>query len=303
MRTAYGTWTFGDLFASVPHYGGDQFYVPLLNGVPANPAGSRLFTDIWSQFFFVGYGGQLYTLLTGDQLIAGWSLNSWQGDTGQTGPDGFPGAGGVQVPLGSPPLATLPSFVWAGPYTPSPDGTSISGGTGSLTTADGFWTFGTARGGGSYDLVLNGVPVSVTAAGPTAYTATNMQVNSHGCLFFQMPDTTWQVWNCHQANPSRGPTSSPIPIQLNFSPPLPIVPMSSSVGTFLTMVTTMMSDRSTFTGTLTIGLDPHGQQSTVAMGSSTLVTNITPFNPQGPVTVTATQNGSSIVAQINAGGT
>src|SRR5439155_22642000 len=89
------------------------------------------------------------------------------------------------------------------PYTPSADGTAISGGTGILTTRDGLWTFG-ASGGGGWQLMRNGVPVWVQGSQPvsigsstpgTTYVVTNVQVNSHGCLFFQTTDTVWHVWN------------------------------------------------------------------------------------------------------------
>ena len=61
VKNAYGTWTLGDLFASVPHYGGGQFYTPLLNGKPCNPA----YLCAWAQSFEVDFGGNLYSLFTG----------------------------------------------------------------------------------------------------------------------------------------------------------------------------------------------------------------------------------------------
>jgi hypothetical protein len=43
------------------------------------------------------------------------------------------------------------------PYTPSADGTTISGGSGSLTTADGVFSFGS--GSGNWPPYLNGTPI------------------------------------------------------------------------------------------------------------------------------------------------
>ncbi len=43
-----------------------------------------------------------------------------------------------------------------GSLTISPDGSIIRGGTGSLVTASGMWTFGTDRSGGNWDILLNG---------------------------------------------------------------------------------------------------------------------------------------------------
>jgi hypothetical protein len=85
--------------------------VPLLKGKPANPAGSAPNDQIFAEFLFVGRGGNAYALFTGDQFLSVCSLNSWQGYNGQDGPDGFPGAGTVQVPVGSPTPAALPSCV------------------------------------------------------------------------------------------------------------------------------------------------------------------------------------------------
>jgi hypothetical protein len=71
VRTAYGTFTFGDLFASVPHYGGGQFYTPLLNGKPCNPS----YPWAWAQSFEVDfvlavYGGSILARL-GKQFASG----------------------------------------------------------------------------------------------------------------------------------------------------------------------------------------------------------------------------------------
>src|SRR5438105_14119696 len=112
----------------------------MLNGKLAAPG----FPFGQCQILRVDHGGNLDGLFTGDELWFYWGGNSWQGNTGldhTTPPDIWP----------TPPA--LPgSFLL--PYTPSADGTAISGGTGILTTRDGLWTFG-ASGGGGWQLMLN----------------------------------------------------------------------------------------------------------------------------------------------------
>jgi hypothetical protein len=78
--------------------------------------------------------------------------------------------------------------------------------------ADGSWSFRAASGGG-WILNLNGMPVCYTNSGvpPASILVTQLQVNSHGCLFLQTTHVVWHVWNCYQLNPSAGPTSLPIP--------------------------------------------------------------------------------------------
>ncbi len=317
LTTVYGTATFGDLYAPIPHYGGGQFYVPLLNGVPVNP--SYYFN--WVQFFYVGFGGNLFAMLTADQLVAGWTDSAWNGDNGATGPGpftGFPGFGGAaEVPAGTPTPPALPT-PWAGPYTPSSDGTAISGGTGSLTSArgdGGVWTFG-ASGGGGWVLQRQGITVSTTNSGSlNPYVVTDMQINAQGSLFFKTVDTVWHVWNCWQPNPvATVPTAGPIPVSINFSPPLPHVTVGSADGVFVSNVIVTMSDGSPFAGTLSIGLDfgtgtqllkssntgcgVLGPPCIAVCGSGTMGCTGTYNGSNSPVTVT--QNGASLVAKINA---
>ncbi len=328
LRTVYGTFSFGDLYAPVPHYGGGQLYIPLLNGVQMEPAQ----TFVWAQFFYVGYSGQAFAMVTGDQLEASWSNNSWNGDTGGTGPGpftGFPGSGGAtQIPVGIPTPPTLPT-AWAGPYTPSADGTAISGGTGLLTAArgdGGVFTFG-ASGGGGWIMQRQGITVSTPNSGSlTPYIVTDMEVSAYGSLFFKTAgDAVWHVWNGYQANASTGPPGTvPIPVAINFTPngSLPHVTVGSPDGTFVAGVITTTSDGSPFAGTLTPGLDFNtGTQllrnwnvadpcplacsatSTIVVCGSGAIG--TPLGCSGTYNgssspVTATQNGASIVSKINA---
>ncbi len=313
LRTVYGTFSFGDLYAPIPHYGGGQLYIPLLNGVQMEPAQ----TFVWVQFFYVGYSGNAFAMVTADQLEASWSNNSWNGDNGGTGPGpftGFPGSGGAnQIPVGTPTPPPLPT-AWAGPYMASADGTAIAGGAGTLTSArgdGGIWTFG-AAGGGGWIMQRQGITVSTPNSGSlTPYIITDMEVSAFGSLFFKTVDTVWHVWSSHQANASTGPPGTvPIPVSINFSPPLPMVTVGSPDGTLITTATMTMSDLSAFTGTLTPGLDFNtgtqelrsGGFTTGSSGSVKIV-----FNSRSGSTyngssspVTATQNGASIVSKINA---
>jgi hypothetical protein len=288
LITKYGAWTFGEITAPHPHWGGGPLFQAMLNGKLAAPG----FPFGQCQVLQVDHGGNLYGLFTGDELWYYWGGNSWQGNTGldhSTPPGIWP----------TPPA--LPgSFLL--PYTPSADGTAISGGTGVLTTRDGLWTFG-ASGGGGWQLMLNGVPVWVQGSQPvsigsgtpgTPYVVTNMQVNSHDCLFFRTTDTVWHVWNGAQPNASTGPTSSPIPINMTFFPSNPRIPHTPD-GTHIADVYVLMSDGSTFAGTLT------GDQYCRGSGTTAIVTNGTlPFPLGLTMTVTATQNGSSFTAVIDA---
>jgi hypothetical protein len=327
LRTVYGTFSFGDLYAPVPHYGGGQLYIPLLNGVQMEPGQ----TFVWAQFFYVGYGGNAFAMVTGDQLQASWSNSSWNGDNGGTGPGpftGFPGFGGAnQIPVGTPTPPTLPT-AWAGPYTPSADGTAISGGTGTLTSArgdGGIWTFGAASGGG-YIMQRQGITVSTPNSGSlTPYIVTDMQISAFGSLFFKTVDTVWHVWSGHQANASTGPPGTvPIPVAVNFTPngSLPHVTVGSADGTFVAGVVTTMSDGGSSVGTLSIGLDFNtgtrllrnwnsadpcpsscsANTTIVVCGVGTIGTGLgcvgTYNGSSSPVTVT--QNGASIVSKINA---
>jgi hypothetical protein len=327
LRTVYGTFSFGDLYAPVPHYGGGQLYIPLLNGVQMEPAQ----TFVWAQFFYVGYGGNAFAMVTGDQLEASWSNSSWNGDNGGTVPGpftGFPGFGAAnQIPVGTPTPPTLPT-AWAGPYTPSADGTAISGGSGLLTAArgdGGLFTFGAASGGG-YIMQRQGITVSTPNSGSlTPYIVTNMQVSAYGSLFFKTVDTVWHVWSGHQANASTGPPGTvPIPVAVNFTPngSLPHVTVGSPDGTFVAGVVTTMSDGGSSVGTLSIGLDFNtgtrllrnwnsadpcpsscsANTTIVVCGVGTIGTGLgcvgTYNGSSAPVTVT--QNGASIVSKINA---
>src|ERR1700730_10021347 len=115
LVTGYGTWTFGGELSPSPAYGGPPFFRILLNGKwtwSDNPMFGV------AQKLTVANGGNIYAF-HGDQQWSSYTDYSWQFTTS---PDLVP------VPFDPTPTTFTP------PYTPSPDGTTISGGTGSLVT-------------------------------------------------------------------------------------------------------------------------------------------------------------------------
>ncbi len=86
-------------------------------------------------------------------------------------------------------------YVWTGTWVPSnpngndnisPDGTAISGGSGSLITSLGTWTFGTFRGSGNWDLLLNGNSAGI---------GSELEVSQGGQMFGVGTDGTWYRYN------------------------------------------------------------------------------------------------------------
>jgi lysophospholipase L1-like esterase len=70
----------------------------------------------------------------------------------------------------------------------SPDGSIISGGSGSLVTADGVWTFGQAYGSSNWYILLNGNSAAGAIAG-------KLEVSNNGHLYALGTDGNWYVWN------------------------------------------------------------------------------------------------------------
>jgi hypothetical protein len=262
LVTAHGLWSFGSKFAPTPGWGIGPFYRVLLNGQQAGPA--QLFGG-W-QKLVVGFGGNVYAL-TFDQLWYVWSGGQWQPNDGA---DAFSG------PAATPTPSALPT-PFAGPYAVSPDGTAISGGSGSLSTLEGVWTFGAANGVG-WNLVLNGLTVwNKDTASPGAGTpiaVTHLQVNSHGHLFLQTTDTAWHVWASSQPNPCvAGSIGMAVPVAVELFPPMNSVSHLAPDGTLLTTLYVTMSDGAAFTGTLTVGPDWNGNQTARASGNNKIVKN------------------------------
>jgi hypothetical protein len=248
---------------------GRPFYAIMLNG---KQAFGHANTIPGAQRMTVTNGGNLY-VFTFDQQWWVWTHYFWDfNDSPNLNP----------VPLSySPPSAFVP------PYSPSPDGATISGGTGSAVTDDGVWSFGSAQDGGWLPL-LNGIPVGNLSA------ATEIRVNSHGQAFLNLTYSGgwWATWEGFTYQPSSGPTSGPIPINIIFSPSFGLPPHDSPVGTLLTTISVTMSDGSIFSGTLSLTGTGDAALSPSSSIGPNLVTTISPFPFGGhEYVVTATQNG------------
>jgi hypothetical protein len=125
------------------------------------------------------------------------------------------------------PLDSLPTYT--PPYTASADATIITGGTGSVTTIDGVWQFGSVNGNG-WNLQLNGIPVTagfIGTGGIGGVTPVSLiEVNAHGQLFAQgadgVADGSFVQWVAQeiQLGPATVP-SGPVPVDMRLTPPCP----------------------------------------------------------------------------------
>jgi hypothetical protein len=86
--------------------------------------------------------------------------------------------------------------------TASPDGTIISGGTGSLTTSAGTWTFGGSVASGEWSILLNG-----SSAGGGA--GSKMEVSNGGKLYALGTDGKWYLWTGSTWTPGTPTGSNP----------------------------------------------------------------------------------------------
>jgi hypothetical protein len=276
----------GDFVSPQPGYGGGSFCYGLLNGkemAPANTAVSVFGLPIWQQLW-VDFGGNIYGIAN-DQIWYGWQNYSWQTNDGADLSSGPAPTGNGLFP---PPLPT-----YAPPYTPSPENTTITGGTGTLTTLDGGFSFGAASGSG-WRLMLNGIPIAVDSSAPTDYTVVDtVTVYGHGQLFFRMAsDSTWRCWTGNQQNGSAGPTASPVPVAMSLSPSRPQLAASSPVGTHVGTVSAVMSDGSGFAGTIVIG-----DTTNFAVSGNSIVTAVSPF-ATSITSLAVTQNGTSYQKEL-----
>jgi hypothetical protein len=238
-----------------------NFYRVRLNG---KPFGDGL--DYASQLR-VANGGQLYALSfdANEFQIQGYSAVGYSG-------------------------APLPNF--NPPYTPSADGATLTGTTGSLTTLDGVWTIDS----NGYT-ILNG-----TRAAHNFFITSILEVNSSGILFAKDTGGTWLYWADFRWNDTTGPVASPVPISISFSTFIPTLPSTSPVGTNVAAITVTMSDGSAFSGALTASVDGGGQQ-TMGLSGSEIVTAVSPL-PTGALTgtfITATQNGATFGMGLDVG--
>jgi hypothetical protein len=282
LNTAYGTVSMGDFVSPQPGYGGGSFCYGLLNGKEMEPSapigvfGLPIFQQLW-----VDFGGNIYGI-TNDQIWYGWQNYSWQTNDGMDLTSG---------PATTPVPPSLPSY--APPYTPSAEGTTISGGIGTLVTTDGTFSFGAASGPG-WRLMLNGIPIAVGGTSFTTYMIVDtMTVYATGQLFFRMAaDSTWRCWTGNQAHWSTGPTASPVPVAMSLSPSRPQLAASSSIGTHVGTVSATMSDGSGFSGTISIG-----DTTNFAVSGSSIVTAVSPF-ASSITSLAVTQNGTTYQKEI-----
>ncbi len=150
LMTAAGTWTFG---ASTPAYPG--YWVILLNGGWAQGGVANKLEVL--------NGGKLYHFGTDHRWYVWGSGGGW--------------------------LVTSDPHPAPPPPPPSPDGSAISGGTGSLVTANGTWTFGisTPAYPGYWVILLN----NQQAQGGVA---NKLEVLNGGKLYHFGTDHRWYFW-------------------------------------------------------------------------------------------------------------
>jgi hypothetical protein len=281
LTTAYGTVTYGAFLA--PHDGTNagSFNLPMLNGLAMQPGGPNIgaFGYPAMMQLQIHNGGNLYGV-GNDQLWSQWDGYSWIGNGGAD----FAGGPSPTAPVPGP----LPTY--SPPYTPSSDGASISGGSGSLTTIDGTWGFGTA-GSGGWRATLNGIEIKDW--GGTFPHFDQMTIQSHGRMFLHRSDGPgWEHWALYQRNLSTGPTTTPVPINLEITPSRPAIPHGSPVGTFVSDVAVTTSDGSPFSGTYLIR-DTDGNPTDYSMSGTTIVVSTPPsFGPL--VNFKVSQNGSEL---------
>jgi hypothetical protein len=195
----------------------------LTGGFPPEFSGCPAASELW-----VDQGGNVYAFVSGDSGFYMY-YNGWI-TSGDTGARYAPAAGYV-----------LPNPPFTPGYTPSPDGTTITAPTAStVTTQDGVWGIS----GGV--LTLNGTLVvdnrnsNNSGYPPNGMAASVVEVNSNGNLFFQFtPDSSWRSMAGLQANPSTGPTSSPVPKNLNMTLASGVLPNASPTAPSGTVVASL----------------------------------------------------------------
>jgi hypothetical protein len=278
LATRYGVWTLGAFRATQPGYGGGTFCDVFLNGELVSPAtgfigiGLPIFQQLWADF-----GGNVYGI-SNDQLWYQWTNYAWQTNDG------------ADLSSGPAPTPTPPALpTYAPPYTPSAENTSISGGSGSLTTADGIFSFGAINGAG-WDLTLNGIPIFAVPQSFFNFPVNLMTVYGHGQCFIRQTNGVWWVWAGNQLNPSTGPVSGPVPIGLSYTPSHPTLVGAGSIGRLVATISVTMSDGSPFSGTVAIA-DTINYAISGSNPNPTIVTNANPFSSAFTL-LTVTQNGT-----------
>jgi hypothetical protein len=179
----------------------------------------------------------------------------------------------------------------------SPDGTTISGGTGTLKTAAGTWSFGGPAPGrpGEYLILLNG--------NPTGGISASLEVANGGQLYALTAYGSWWDWTgtgWMETSAPPPPTAPPPTLTLTFNPQMPSIPASTPLGAVVATATAAWSNGAPFTGTLTFGAPYADDGGTFALSCTQCATANIVVNPVGlgvtgdggstqNITVTATQ--------------
>jgi hypothetical protein len=159
----------------------------------------------------------------------------------------------------------------------SPDGTIISGGTGTLTTAAGTWSFGAPAPGrpGEWLILLNG---SSSNGGVSA----SLEVANGGQIYALTAYGSWWTWNGSWTQTSAPPTPPPpATLTLTFNPQMPSIPDTTPPGTVVATATASWSNGAPFTGALMFGSPYADDGGTFALSCMQCATANIVINPGG----------------------
>ncbi len=229
LTTGYGTWTWGTQVADPGTHAATGWWWVKLNG-------KVVFFSSQNQ---VGFAGNFF----GDWYDGNWfAFQASYGFFNNCSPD-------ICAPYGFPTPVTPPNA--PGPFTPSPDTTSITAPTGTVTSVDGVWTWGSSTGGGNYNVVLNGVPL-------VNRNASQMQINGGGNIFLLRDDSNWYAYLNYAFCPATAPTAGSIPITIDMTPSyIPHISVATGhSGNVVGSVVFTTSDGSPFAGTVSVTPDP-----------------------------------------------
>src|SRR5208282_3789481 len=283
LVTNYGEWSFGPAVAPAPfsHDTVHAQYYPTLNGKKVAMQQGNLPA---TQTLMVGENGNIYGLFDENW----WYFYNYQWYSNTNAPP----------PTEPPPPGPPPSPAINPPYAVSADDSALTGTTGTLTTADGVWAI---RSDGK--ILLNGL-WNQSSGDAFGLTVSQLQVNAHGQMFALDTEAVWRVWLGYEWQPTTGPQSGPIPVDINISRTRFDTPHNSTPGFVMAELSVTTSDGTVysgsniFPGTYSVGLDGNGQQSgSVPAGTNNLVYGLSyTYSSSGgfaQMLVTATQNGSS----------
>jgi hypothetical protein len=269
LVNGYGTWTWGAQIAPPGIHAAKGWYWVKLNGKTVFLSGENRI-NFGEQFFADYTDGNWFCF----QAYYGFFINC---------------SPNICAPYG-PPTPITPPIV-TGPFTPSPDGTSLTAPNGTVTTADGVWTWGAGTGGANYQVLLNGLYV---------VNASQMQVNSHGNLFLLKDNGNWYAWLNYALCRAAGPTASPIPVAIDMTPSfIPAISYTAATaGTVATRPIVTMSDGSSFSGTLSVTPNDTENYLSVSGGNIVFSRNLGPADVGQPASfnVFASENGVQLTS-------